>query len=99
MTQAQALVALDNLVKEKKAFKNSIVYKTALAAINSPDTPIRCGKNTGSGRFATLQTWQFQTGFLLDLIGVQYSKGNDAPKGGRCGDNIAVHFVDNINSL
>lgn len=96
MTQSQALAKLEQLVKEKAVSRNSQSYKTALAAIESPDTPQPCGKNTGSGRYSSSTSWLTQTTFLLMRIGLQsgsgYTVGNSAPKGGKHGDEISVHF-------
>ena len=111
MTQTKALEALEQLVKEKKVSRQSLAYKTAKAAIENPDTPQPCGKKVGSGRFKTSTSWQGKTITILQRIGIMvtyksvnsvdkvwYSTGNSAPQGGRYGDNIAVHFIDDFNA-
>ena len=105
MTQTKALEALEQLVKEKKVSRQSLAYKTAKAAIENPDTPQPCGKNTGTGSYSNSASWRGQTASLLEKIGIKpngdntccYSLGNSAPRGGKHGDNIAVHFIDNFN--
>jgi hypothetical protein len=92
MNQIEALATMGKLAKEKKVFAHSLAYKTAIEAIKHPDAPISCGKNTGSGRFSSSTSWQAETARILMLAGVAFSKGNSAPKGGKHGDNIAVHF-------
>lgn len=92
MTQQLALAALEQLVKDKKVHRTSLAFKTALKAIQSPGVMISCGTNTGSGRFSSSKSWLWQTASLLDSVGVIRSTGNSAPKGGKVGDNIVVHF-------
>jgi len=92
MNQQTALAALEALAKSKKVTRNSLAYKTAIEAVNKPNTPIKCGANTGSGKFSSSKSWQAQAARILMLAGITYSTGNSAPKGGKHGDNIAVHF-------
>ena len=92
MSQQEALAAIEALVKSKKVMRNSLAYQTAIEAVNKPNTPIKCGTNTGSGKFSSSKSWQAQTARILMLAGITYSAGNSAPKGGKHGDNIAVHF-------
>lgn len=91
MTQEQALEKLEQLVKEKQVFKQSLAYHSALRAIKNPGTPIECGEHGGT-RWAS-KSWQMKTAIILHKIGgIKFENSNNAPKGGKHGDRITVFF-------
>jgi hypothetical protein len=88
MTKQEAI----QKVLDCKPAKNSKAYEYAMQAIENPNTPIKVGFNTGSGNYATSKSYQADVARLLSRAGIPYSKGNDAPRKGKNGDNIAVHI-------
>lgn len=44
----------------------------------------------GRGRFTKNADYTAQILFALDLMGIKYTRGNDAPRGGKCGDFIKI---------
>ena len=95
MTQEQALAALMKLTEKTtplRISKNSQAFKTALDAITNPGIPQVCGKNIGSGSFASSTSWAEKTAIILRRVGVTFNIENVAPKGGKHGDRIYVVF-------
>lgn len=94
MTQEQAKAALIALTDRKAQMfpvaKNSLAYKTAMAAIENMGVEQVCGQSMGKGRFCSSKSWQAQTHVLLMRIGVRCEVYNVAPKGGKNGDRIKV---------
>jgi hypothetical protein len=54
------------------------------------DGKIRPCYTSGSGRFTSNQDHTESTKAILDMLGVKYVAGNDAPKGGATGNFIKV---------
>jgi hypothetical protein len=95
MTQKQALAALEALTllpknSLSKIYKNSLAYQTAVEAVNKPGTFISCGAHTGTGRFASSKSWQYDTSVILNRADISHECINDAVRGGRAGDKIRV---------
>ena len=57
---------------------------------NKKTMTIRPVKTSGHGRFTSLLDYSGQVEGLLDLLGVKYESGNDAPRGGRTGYFIHI---------
>ena len=77
--------------------KNTIAYKIVTDVINKTNNSYRVWENTirpvttsGSGRFTTNLDYTRDVENLLDLIGVKYISGNDAPRGGATGNFIKI---------
>lgn len=51
---------------------------------------VRPIRQAGSGRFTTIDNRQFAVKTLLDVAGIKYVECNDAPKGGKCGNIVAL---------
>lgn len=94
MTQEQAIAAVISLTDKKTQklpiAKNSLAFKTAISAIENPGVDQVCGKNMGSGNYASSKTWQEQTANILRRAGIKFETSNIAPKGGKSGDRIKV---------
>lgn len=54
---------------------------------------IRTTKVSGSGRFTKMACYRAPICDILDLCGVKYVTGNDAPRGGKTGDFIEIKTV------
>lgn len=92
MTKTEAIAAINNLVSDKKLSRQSAAYKTIIAAIETPNVIVSCGKNTGSGRFSSSKSWRSAVVFALMTAKIPFSAGNSAPRGGAAGDNISIHL-------
>ena len=81
-----------------KGSKNTIAYKIVTDVINKTnksyrvfwENTIRPVTTSGSGRFTTNLDYTRDVENLLDLIGVKYTSGNDAPRGGATGNFIKI---------
>jgi hypothetical protein len=92
MTTQQAIAAIDTLVKEKKVFKNSLAYKSAMEAVQFPGQHTICGANIGTGKYSSSKSWLGQTERILKLAGIPYAANNIATKGGKVGDIITANL-------
>lgn len=78
--------------------KSTIAYRIVCDVINGtnnsftirPDGTIRPCYTSGNGRFTSNQDHTGALCSLLDLIGVKYTRGNDAPRGGATGQWVRV---------
>ena len=78
--------------------KNTIAYKIVTDVINKTNKSYRIFREdiirpvttSGSGRFTTNLDYTRDVESLLDLIGVKYVSGNDAPRGGATGNFIKI---------
>jgi len=93
------LQRLDEAAKRIFVAKNSLAYKTAKEAIETPGIAISCGKNTGSGRHSSSTSWQSRVAMLLGTAGFNFNAFNDAPKGGKAGDKIVVIEGDRKHTI
>lgn len=85
--------ALYVLVQKDFYTKTRREYRTAIEAMQNPGRKIRCGKNTGSGRYSSSVSWKKEVAELfkrLDLDPESYIFGNDAPRQGRHGDFVII---------
>lgn len=87
---ASDVIRLQEAAKRLRIAKQNLAYKTAIEAITNPGKAVICGKNRGSGKWATSESWQARTALLLGNAGFTYHSSNEAPKGGKAGDRITV---------
>lgn len=81
---------LAKLASEKRVNKTSAAYKLIVAACNKGDAMMRPCWTSGSGRFCKNMDYTADTCLLLDILRVQYERGNDAPRGGLTGNFIRI---------
>lgn len=77
-------------VNERKIARNSAAYKVAMNAVNNPGKKIRTGWTLGKGRFSSAQNHSEAVANLLSLAKINFTAGNDAPRGGVDGNYIIV---------
>jgi hypothetical protein len=68
--------------------KNSNAYKAIQEALKGGK--IRTAYYRGTGRRTTLVDFTGQTAFYLRELGIDFVKGNDAPRGGGIGNYIYI---------
>ena len=77
-----------------KVNKTSLVYKMIVdyckAYDDGRETIIRPCKIYGAKRFITLNDKTDELCLLLDRMKVSYARGNNAPKGGKCGNYVKI---------
>lgn len=86
------------LSKRYTGSKSTIAYRIVNDIISGsnksfairPDGTIRPCYTSGSGRFTSNQDHTADTKALLDLVGLKYTSGNDAPRGGATGQWIRI---------
>ena len=86
------------LAKRYTGSKSTIAYRIVKDIINGTndtftirkDGTIRPCYTSGTGRFTSNQDHTASTMELLNLIGLKYTSGNDAPRGGATGQWIKV---------
>ena len=93
----KAITLKNRLTKRFVGSKNSKAYSAILDLINQTNksymvngSRIRPVYTLGSGRFITKQDHTFAIEQLLELLGIRYEKGNDAPRGGQVGNYIDI---------
>lgn len=94
----QATTLSKRLAKKFTGSKSAIAYKVVQDLVEGTKNTylvregnvIRPVYTSGSGRFASNQDHTYAISNLLDLIGVKYESGNDAPRGGLTGTFIKV---------
>jgi hydrogenase maturation factor len=98
ISKDQAIKALIEAAEVLSIKKNSLVYKSAMEAVENPGTSVVCGHNSGSGRYSSSVSWLLKTKALLTSAGIDWIEENVSPKGGRAGDRIIVQpYHDNTN--
>lgn len=78
--------------------KSTIAYRIVKDVIEGtnttyclkPDGKIRPCYTSGTGRFTSNQDHTSSLCAILDLIGLKYERGNDAPRGGATGQFVKV---------
>lgn len=60
-------------------------------------TLIRPSIQSGMGAYCRINTYGYQFKRVFDAIGVKYETGNDAPRGGKCGEFIKITTKISIN--
>ena len=86
------------LAKRYAGSKSTIAYRIVKDIINGtnetfairPNGIVRPCYTSGRGRFTSNQDHAADTKALLDLLGLKYTSGNDAPRGGATGQWIKV---------
>lgn len=94
----QATTLKNRLAKRYTGSKTAIAYKvlTDLTEGTNKTYMIEDGKIirpvyvSGSKRFASNQDHTYAISNLLDLLGVKFESGNDAPRGGLTGNYIKI---------
>lgn len=79
---------IEKIADTKFIRRNSYVYKT-LSCWNGWEK-IRPVYYSGKGQYVTIHDETCTIKTILDKIGIKYTIGNDAPRGGRYGDFIQV---------
>lgn len=94
MTREQAIAALiattDKKTNEYPNRKNTLAYRTAMAALENLGEWQVCGTGIGSGNYSSSKSWQQETVIYLMRAGIKAEVCNVAPKGGKHGDRIRV---------
>ena len=93
----KAITLKNRLAKRFEGSKNSKAYSAILDLINQTNksymvsgSRIRPVYTLGSGRFITMQDHTIALVQILEVLGIRYEKGNDAPRGGQCGNYIDI---------
>lgn len=89
-----------SLISDNKRLRGYILIKewTRPAYVDNDgvewfDEEIRPCHTSGRGRFTTNLDYTQQTMWLLNKMGVDFIAGNDAPRGGKCGQFIIIKGV------
>lgn len=80
---------IGKLVKAKRLSKNSLVYKT-LVALETGELVRPVYSQGSTWKHSSLVDFTVGLRAALDLMGVEYEVGNDAPKGGKTGAYVKV---------
>ena len=93
----KATTLQSRLAKRNNGSKSAQSYRIVSDLINNTNKTftirngiIRPCYTSGRGRFTTNMDHTSGTLYLLDLIGVRYEKGNDAPRGSATGNFIKI---------
>lgn len=81
---------LQKRMSEVKANKNSMAYRMIMLAMNSNGF-IRPVSVQGSGRFIKNADYTSDVITLLKKLNIKFESGNDAPRGGACGNFIQIN--------
>lgn len=84
------LKRLEKLVSEKRVNKNASAYKLIATACQMGNAVIRPCWTSGTGRYCSNLDYTNVTCCLLDMMHVQYERGNDAPRGGLTGNFVKI---------
>ena len=78
-------------LEKAKVNKNSSAFRLLSEWLNASDNVIiRPCWSSGRGRFCTNLDYTEQLKGLLTSLNVRYVSGNDAPRGGKCGNFIKI---------
>lgn len=80
---------LEMVANEKRGLKNTRAYKMINEAIATGEI-IRPCYTSGSGRFTSNLDYTGDVERLLQILGLRYKCGNDAPRGGLPGNWIKI---------
>lgn len=93
----KATTLQNRLAKRYTGSKSAKAYQMVSDLINQTnktymvkDSVIRPCYTSGSGRFTSNQDHSLIVSSLLNLLGIKYETGNDAPKGGATGKYIKI---------
>ena len=96
MKATTILKRLGKKADEKRVNRTSSAYKLVKTACETGNGFIRPCWTSGHGRFCKNMDYTADVVIILGLMNVQFGAGNDAPKGGKCGNYIKIkHFVNN----
>ena len=91
------LTLKNRLSKRYKGSKTSKAYQVIIDLVEGNNSTcmiwnglIRPVKNAGSGRFHSYADYTRDITAMLDLLGIRYTTGNDAPRGGKSGNWIKI---------
>jgi hypothetical protein len=91
------LTLKNRLSKRYKGSKTSKAYQVIVDLVEGTNTTYMVWGNiirpchvSGSGRYTKNMDYTEDVTALLDLLGVKYQSGNDAPKGGKPGNFILI---------
>ena len=79
----------NRLSKRYSGSKNTVAYRT-ISALTSNNQLLRPVHTSGSGRFTSNLDYTSDFKELLDIVGLKYEFGNDAPKGGLTGNYFKI---------
>lgn len=93
----QATTLKNRLAKRYTGSKSTVAYKVLTDLVDNTNKTymiasglIRPVYVSGAKRFASNQDHTLAISKLLDLLGVKYESGNDAPRGGLTGNYIKI---------
>lgn len=87
MTTPNTFATENGIVSFKRETK---AYQLAMRAIEFAGSKISTCYTSGSGRYTSNQDHHQATTSILLKMGVQYTQGNDAPRGGKTGQWVMV---------
>lgn len=91
----KTLELLESMTKSKSnpsgISKSANAYKMVKNAIETGKI-IRPNYHQGTGRFGSTNENKMQVESLLRKMGIDFTSGNDAPKGGKTGEWIMLKF-------
>ncbi len=81
---------INALVSEKRINRNTTAYKAIVAAMNNNGLirPVEC---TGHGRYIKNVDHSSTITMYLNILGIKFETGNDAPRGGATGNWIQIN--------
>ena len=88
------LARLARLASEKRVKKNTSAYRLVVSSCETGRALIRPCWTSGSGRFCSNMDYTDEVCRLLDLLRVQYERGNDAPRGGLTGNYVKIKHLE-----
>lgn len=74
-----------------KMSKGCYAYQTLTKIDPTKCDKVRTCHSSGRGRFTTCLDYTADFRRLLDAAGIRYEHGNDAPRGGKCGQYIIIN--------
>lgn len=77
----------------KPISKTSKAYGYVLSVINDGVKVLHPNYTSGTGRYISIQEHAEATKDLLRKLGIEFEAGNDAPRGGKCGEFIKITTV------
>lgn len=77
----------------KPISKTSKAYEYVMTIINDGVKMLHPNYTSGSGRYISIQEHASATKDLLKKLGIEFETGNDAPRGGKCGEYIKITTV------
>lgn len=91
MTQTNCLIEKLNSITEKSGFtKGCKAYSLIKSSIETGNPKIWPVQKSGSGRFTKNLDYTNDLKNALNKMGVAFTEGNDAPRGGKTGTFIMI---------